>query len=69
MAKELKKILQKLEQLLPPPAAAPDWKASVAFRWRSSGSRSKAGWLQPVRQVHRIKLSDLRGIDKQIQRV
>ena len=69
MAKELKRILQKLEQLLPPPPAAPDWKASVAFRWRSSGIRSKAGWLQPVRQVHRIKLSDLRGINKQIERV
>ncbi len=69
MSKELEKILQKLEQLLPPPAPAPDWKASVAFRWRSSGRRGNPGWLQPVRHVHRIKLSDLRGIDKQIERV
>ena len=69
MSKELEKILQKLEQLLPPPAPAPDWKASVAFRWRSSGRRGNPGWLQPVRHVHRIKLSDLRGIDNQIERV
>ncbi len=75
MSKELEKILGKLEQLLPPPPPEPDWKASVAFRWRSSGRRgtgggsATAGWLQPVRHVHRIKLSDLRGIDKQIERV
>ena len=69
MSKELEKILEKLEQLLPPPPPAPDWKASVAFRWRSAGKRGAPGWLQPVRHVHRIKLADLRGIDKQIERV
>jgi predicted AAA+ superfamily ATPase len=75
LSKELEKILEKLEQLLPPPPPEPDWKASVAFRWRSSGRRgpgggsAAAGWLQPVRHVHRIKLSDLHGIDKQIARV
>ncbi|HKU45376.1 MAG TPA: ATP-binding protein [Burkholderiales bacterium] len=72
MSKDLEKILQRLEQLLPPPPPATDWKASVAFRWRSGGRRgvgANAGWLQPVRHVHRIKLADLRGIDKQIERV
>jgi uncharacterized protein len=69
LSKELEKILEKLEQLLPPPPPAPDWKASVAFRWRSAGKRGAPGWLQPVRHVHRIKLADLRGIDKQIERV
>ena len=67
MSKELDKILERLDQLLPPPPPATDWKASVAFRWRSDGRRG--GWLQPVRHVHRIKLADLRGIDKQIARV
>ena len=66
MSKELEKIMQRLEQLLPPPPPTTDWKASVAFRWRSAGRRGAAGWLQPVRHVHRIKLSDLRGIDAQI---
>ena len=69
MTKELEKVLEKLEQLLPPPPPEPDWKASVAFRWRSAGRRGSPGWLQAVRHVHRIKLSDLCGIDKQIERV
>ena len=69
MSKELEKILARLEELLPPPPPSTDWKASVAFRWRSAGRRGAAGWLQPVRHVHRIKLSDLRGIDPQIAKV
>ncbi len=67
MSKELEKILAKLEQLLPPPPPPTDWKASIAFRWRRSG-RSE-GWLQPVRHVHRMRLSDLQGIDPQIAKV
>jgi predicted AAA+ superfamily ATPase len=69
LSKEFEKILERLDQVLPPPAPPTDWKASVAFRWRSSGRRGYPGWLQAVRQVHRIKLSDLRGIDAQIERV
>ena len=68
MSKELEQILQRLDQLLPPAAPATDWKASIAFRWRSAGRRG-SGYLQPVRHVHRIKLSDLHGIDRQIDRV
>jgi predicted AAA+ superfamily ATPase len=67
--KELEEILQRLGELLPGPRPETDWKASIAFRWRSAGRPGAAGWLQPVRQVHRIKLSDLQGIDKQIERV
>ena len=73
MSKELERILERLDQVLPPPPPATDWKASIAFRWRSSGRRAVGrdapGWLQPVRHVHRIKLADLRGVDKQIERV
>ncbi|HZQ73740.1 MAG TPA: ATP-binding protein [Burkholderiales bacterium] len=69
MSKELDKILERLDQLLPPAPPPTDWSASVAFRWRSSGRRGHPGWLQPVTHVHRIKLSDLRGIDAQIRRV
>ncbi len=73
MSQDLEKLLERLNQLLPPAPPATDWKSSVAFRWRSSGRRTvsggNAGWLQPVRHVHRIRLSDLRGIDKQIERV
>ena len=69
MTKELDKLLERLDQLLPPPPPQTDWDASIAFRWRSSGRRATPGWLQPVRHVHRIRLSDLRGIDRQIERV
>jgi predicted AAA+ superfamily ATPase len=67
LSKELEKILAKLEQLLPPPPPPTDWKASIAFRWRRSGRGE--GWLQPVRHVHRMKLSDLQGIGPQIAKV
>jgi uncharacterized protein len=69
LSKELDQILRRLGELLPGPAPATDWKASIAFRWRASARRGSGGWLQPVRQVHRIKLADLRGIDAQIAKV
>ena len=71
MKKELdiERLLARLEELLPPPAPQTDWEASVAFRWRSAARRGTPGWLQPVRHVHKIQLADLRGIDRQIERV
>jgi len=56
------RLLERLEALLPAPPKAVDWDASVAFRWRKSNGR---GVLQPVAHPHRIRLSDLRGIDRQ----
>jgi uncharacterized protein len=55
-------LVARLEKLLPADAAPTDWKASIAFRWRKHNGH---GALQAVNQVHRIKLSDLRGIDEQ----
>ena len=75
MSKDLDRILERLDQLLPPPASQTDWDASIAFRWRRAsrpgtiGGSATAGSLQPVRHVHKIRLSDLRGIDRQIERV
>jgi len=75
MSNDLKKILDgillRLEQILPPPPPPTDWKASIAFRWRrgAGGRNAGQGWLQPVRHVHRMKLSDLQGIQAQIAKV
>jgi hypothetical protein len=71
VSKELDKILERLDQLLPPAPPATDWNASVAFRWRAGGRRggTTAGSLHAVTHVHRIRLADLCGIDAQIERV
>jgi len=54
-------LLQRLETLLPPSPAAPDWSAT-AYRWRRVQGR---GQLQPVHAPHRIALADLRDVDPQ----
>jgi len=48
MSKELEKILERLEQILPPPPPPTDWQASIALRWRKgTGHKSGGqGWLQ-----------------------
>jgi len=55
-------VLQRVEALLPPPAADPDWKKTIAARWRKRGGR---GTLQAVLHPHAIALSDLVAIDEQ----
>ena len=59
-------LLERLESILPRPLAAPDWSASVAFRYRRRGA---SGWLQPVRQLSAIVLSDLQEVDGQKERL
>jgi predicted AAA+ superfamily ATPase len=55
-------LVSRLEKLLTLEPPATDWKASIAFRWRKRDGR--AG-IEPVSNVHRIELKDLRGIDEQ----
>jgi len=69
MSREFDRLLERLDELLPPAPPATDWKASVALRWRRGAGRNGRGWLQPVRHVHRMRLADLKGIDAQIARV
>lgn len=69
MSNDLEKLLARLEQLLPPAPPPTDWGASIAFRWRKTAGLNARGWLQPVRHVHRMRLSDLQGIDAQIAKV
>ena len=55
-------LVARLEVLLPAVQPPVDWGASIAFRWRKAGGH---GHLQPVVHPHKIRLSDLRGIDRQ----
>ena len=55
-------LVSRLEVLLPPVQPPVDWSASIAFRWRKAGGY---GHLQPVMHPHKIRLSDLHGVDRQ----
>ena len=59
-------LLSRLEAVLPHAPAAPDWNASVAFRYRKRGG---AGVLEPVRHVATIRLGDLKEVDAQKERL
>jgi predicted AAA+ superfamily ATPase len=59
-------LLARLEAVLPHPLQAPDWSASVAFRYRKRGG---SGLLEPVRHVATIRLTDLKEIDPQKERL
>jgi uncharacterized protein len=59
-------VLARLEGVLPHPLAAPDWSASIAFRYRK---RAGSGRLEPVRHVAAIRLAELKEVDAQKQRL
>jgi uncharacterized protein len=67
-------VLARFEKLLPPPAAEPDWAASIAFRYRrraagAFGAGGHAGELEPVRHVAPIALANLKEVDAQKERL
>jgi predicted AAA+ superfamily ATPase len=55
-------LLARIETLFAPKPRDTDWDASPAFRWRKSSQR---GFLQPVLNLHRVRLADLQGIERQ----
>jgi predicted AAA+ superfamily ATPase len=59
-------VLARVETLLPATAAAPDWSASIAFRYRK---RRGLGHLEPVRHVAEIRLANLKEIEPQKERL
>lgn len=59
-------LLGRLEKILPAEPPPTDWKSSIAFRWRRKGNHTG---IEPVAHVHRIRLRDLHGIDRQKQLV
>ena len=59
-------LLGRLEAVLPRPPAATDWTASTAFRYRKRGG---VGSIEPVRHVAKIRLSDLKEVEPQKERL
>ena len=60
-------LITRIESVLPKPLGAPDWGASVAYRYRKrSGGH---GVLEPVRQVAQMRLADLQEIDGQKEKI
>jgi predicted AAA+ superfamily ATPase len=59
-------LIDRLEAVLPPPGVAPDWSASVAFRYRR---RRGSGVIEPVRHRSTIRLADLREVEPQKERL
>jgi predicted AAA+ superfamily ATPase len=60
------RLLTRLEAVLPHAPRAPDWTASVAFRYRRRGASAV---LEPVRHVAAIRLANLKEIDAQMERL
>jgi predicted AAA+ superfamily ATPase len=60
------RLLERIEPLLPPAAAAPDWNSAMAFRWRRRGN---SGYLQPITRLSTMRLADLHDIDAQKKRI
>ena len=59
-------LLARLEAVLPQALGAPDWQASVAFRYRKRGA---TGRIEPVRHVATIRLAELVEVEPQKQRL
>jgi predicted AAA+ superfamily ATPase len=60
-------LMARIEAVLPQPLHAPDWQASVAFRYRKRSSGH--GVLEPVRHVGSMSLDDLKEIDQQKEKI
>lgn len=61
------RLMERIEQTLPGELLAPDWNASIAFRYSKRGSGH--GKLEPIANIGRMGLSDLQGIDTQRDRI
>ena len=59
-------LLARLEGVLPAPAAATDWNAATAFRYRKRAGR---GVIEPVKHVATIRLAELKEVDRQKERL
>jgi predicted AAA+ superfamily ATPase len=60
-------LLARIESVLPQPLSAPDWSASVAYRYRKRSSGH--GALEPVRHIGPMSLADLKEIEDQKEKI
>jgi predicted AAA+ superfamily ATPase len=60
------RVLDRVEAALPHPATAPDWSASIAFRYRRRG---QVGVIEPVKHVATIALGALVEVEPQKERL
>ena len=63
--KQAASVLNRLDALLPPEVAEPDWRA-LAYRWQSVGRR---GVLESLPNPHTFPLNRLAAVDTQMQRL
>jgi len=61
------KLMDQLQAILPKPLSEPDWSKSVAFRYRKR--QGGHGVLEPVMHVANLRLSDLKEIDLQKEKI
>ncbi len=59
-------LLVRIEAVLPQALVAPEWSASIAFRYRKRGG---SGHIEPVRHVAPIRLHELVEVEPQKQRL
>ncbi len=60
-------LIERIESILPQPLTAPDWGATIAWRYRKRSSGH--GTLEPVRHVAAMTLGDLKEIDVQKEKI
>ena len=60
-------LMTRIESVLPHPLSAPDWTASVAYRYRKRSSGH--GTLEPVRHLGTMRLTDLKEIEDQKDKI
>ena len=60
-------LITRIESVLPQALSAPDWAAAVAYRYRKRSSGH--GALEPIRHIGAMRLSDLKEIDLQKEKI
>ena len=60
-------LISRIESVLPQPLSAPDWSASIAYRYRKRSSGH--GSLEPVKHIGHMALGDLKEINDQKEKI